>query len=131
MYEIHEDRLVTSNGRVPGDDSGRQHYARIESDGGTLRVELAGYDPEIGFVLAENTMSDGRVGLQLRDLRDSLDDLSRLAGADVARPEVEERNERVAQVVERVCRELESDDDPVRTTLASDLRATVLGLLTS
>lgn len=128
MYEIREDRVVTHDGKT-ADDSMRKHYARVESDGGELRIELADYDPTVGTVRIECAMSNGDVGFHVAELLAAFSDLGRLAGLDSPEsPAISERNERVAQVVERVCAELESDHNPVRESLATDLRAVVLSL---
>lgn len=127
MYEIHEDRLVTSNGRVD-DDGGSEHYALVESDGGKLRLRLVPYDPKIGWLTVEQSMSGGDVGFESADLIAALRDLARLHGLDTPDETYDTDMERVAQVVERVCAELESDHNPVRESLATDLRAVVLSL---
>lgn len=125
-YEIREDRLVTSNGRA--DDDEHEHYAVVEGDGGKLRIRLAPYSAEIGFIRPEISMSDGEVGFETKDLIAALRDLARLAGLDTPDEAYSTDMERVAQVVERVCVELESDHNPVRESLATDLRTTVLAL---
>jgi hypothetical protein len=67
---------------------------------------------------------------KVTDLIAAVVDLSRLAGLEA--PDIAARaemGERAAQVVERVCAELESDHNPVRESLATDLRATMLQLI--
>jgi hypothetical protein len=128
-YEIHEDRLVTRDGSVESDEE-RTHFALIESDGGTMRVELADYAPQYARLKIQEAMSDGGAGFEVAELLAALRDLGKLAGLDDPEAiEAAEANERAARVVERACAELEAGGDPARSTLATDLRTTVLGLL--
>lgn len=129
MYEIHEDRTVTHDGKA-ADESVRFHFATVESDGGKLTIKLADYSPDIGFLKPEISMSSGEVGFETKDLLAALMDLSRLAGLNTAESqEMADAQERAAAVVERACQRLESGNDPVDQTLASDLRATMLQLI--
>lgn len=125
MYEIHEDRTVTHDGKAADH---AEHFAVVESDGGRLTIRLADYDPQIGFLTPQVSMSGGEVGFETKDLITALRDLARLAGLDTPDEAYSTDMERVAQVVERVCVELESDHNPVRESLATDLRTTVLAL---
>lgn len=131
MYEIHEDRTVTHDGKV-ADESVSFHYASVDSDGGRLTVRLADYNPEIGFLKPVVALANGELGFETKELLAALMDLAQLAGLSPAATQemaMAVAQERAAAVVERACYRLESSNDPVDQTLASDLRATMLQLI--
>lgn len=121
MYEIWEERLVTRDGA----NEQAQGYNAVVSGDGWLRLRLLGP----GMLRVE--CEPPNVIVKPSELVAAISDLKRLAGMDDELPlDVAEARERAAEVVERVCEALGSDD-PVRSTLATDLRTIVLALVAS
>lgn len=127
MYEIYEERLVTQDGAVPPVIRD-QHYAKVYCDEGHVEVRLAPQDTNVIWMHVVGRPDD-QIPVYAVDLAAALRDLRRLTGVP-GDPETADMQERAAQVVERSCRVLEGDgNDPVRTTLAGDLRVTMLQLI--
>jgi hypothetical protein len=104
MYEVHEHRRVTKNGKV------------VESD----------FTAHDAVVLRD----DGwKVTVPVDDLLAAVLDLRQLAGHRALTAEGGELAERAARVVENACRLLEEGHDPVREGAATDLRATMIQLI--
>lgn len=127
-YEIWKEAVVTRDGAVLEGEETYGHKALLDAGGGVLEIRLATHRENVAYIRIAEPDADGDAGVLATDLVSAVADLRRLSPFNQLSSEDEARQERAAQVVERVCEFLEGDGDPVADTLATDLRTTFLDL---